>query len=105
MRPYVFLKLGTYFYALLKSGLGKRHTLTALFEYALCKTIYLFLIYAIYLVFRRPYQVREFFFLIIFCIAKESEKDDKFNCTLQHVEALLRFVKGVYLPSSSKELS
>lgn len=46
-----------------------------------------------------------FIILIFFALQKESEKEDKFNCTLQHVKALLRFVKGVYSPSSSKELT
>jgi len=43
-------------------------------------------------------------FLLFFALQRESEKEEKLNGTFQHAKALLSFVKGVCLPSSSKEL-
>lgn len=103
-RLLVLLKFGTHFWALLKSGLGQsRYSCSFVWNMHFVGQSTFSWIYAIYLVFRRPDKFTEFFLLWVFALQKGRWERDKFNWTFHHVKALFKFVKGVYLISSSKK--
>lgn len=102
----MFLRSGTHLYALLKPGLWQEHILLQLcLKYAVCQTIYLSLILCNSSCIQKTRQIQRILvFQLLSALQRESEKEDRFNHTLEHVKALPRFVNSVHLPSCSTEL-